>query len=226
MPKRLYESSALPSPGFLALVGVGFLLIATLTRLALALYTGTAALPVDYWPSVFLRGIGFDLATLAWLVMPLLFFRAVLPSRLQHGRVLAWLRLAAFFCLTFLLLFGAVAEWTFWEEFSSRFNFIAVDYLVYTHEVIGNILESDSGARQSLDTAILIAVRVLEQLGAKMVTSIEYSKAFDAGQTGQRLLYTFLPRLPESPGAFSEAQLRWINGHYPEDFAVACRERG
>jgi len=39
------------------------------------------------------------------------------------------------------------------------------------------------------------------------------------------LLYAFLPRLPESPGAFSEAQLRWINGHYPEDFAAACRRR-
>jgi len=39
------------------------------------------------------------------------------------------------------------------------------------------------------------------------------------------LLYAFLPRLPESPGAFSEAQLRWINGHYPEDFAASCRRR-
>jgi hypothetical protein len=24
-------------------------------------------------------------------------------------------------------------------------------------------------------------------------------------------------------GAFSEAELRFINGHYPEDFAFACR---
>jgi len=32
-------------------------------------------------------------------------------------------------------------------------------------------------------------------------------------------------KLPESPGAFTEAQLRWINGHYPEDFAAACRSR-
>ena len=41
-----------------------------------------------------------------------------------------------------LLLFGAVAETTFWLEFTTRFNFIAVDYLLYTHEVIGNIRES------------------------------------------------------------------------------------
>ena len=35
-----------------------------------------------------------------------------------------------------------VCEIVFWEEFAVRFNFIAVDYLVYTNEVIGNIVES------------------------------------------------------------------------------------
>ena len=40
------------------------------------------------------------------------------------------------------LLFGAVAEWYFWQEFGARFNFIAVDYLVYTQEVLANIRES------------------------------------------------------------------------------------
>jgi len=40
------------------------------------------------------------------------------------------------------MLFNAAAEWTFWDEFGSRYNFIAVDYLIYTNEVIGNIRES------------------------------------------------------------------------------------
>jgi hypothetical protein len=60
-------------------------------------------------------------------------------------------------------------------------------------------------------------------MGARMVTVSEYSKRFDQGPDDQHLFYTLLPRLPESPGAFSEVQLRWINGHYPEDFAAACR---
>jgi phosphoglycerol transferase MdoB-like AlkP superfamily enzyme len=47
-----------------------------------------------------------------------------------------------FSVLTFLLLFNAVSEWFFWDEFNTRFNFIAVDYLVYTTEVIGNIQQS------------------------------------------------------------------------------------
>ena len=87
----------------------------------------------------------------------------------------------------------------------------------------GNILEADTDMRSALDKAILIAMKILSAMGARMVTVIEYAKRFDNADKDQRLLYTFLPRLPESPGAFSEAQLRWINGHFPEDFAVACR---
>lgn len=40
------------------------------------------------------------------------------------------------------IILNAISEWFFWEEFSTRFNFIAVDYLIYTNEVIGNIKES------------------------------------------------------------------------------------
>lgn len=87
---------------------------------------------------------------------------------------------------------------------------------------IGNVIEANSAVRQSVDTGILKAQQVLARLGATMVTSIEYSKRIGM-DNGQRLLYAFLPKLPWSMGAFSEAQGRYILGHYPEDFAVACR---
>ena len=90
---------------------------------------------------------------------------------------------------------------------------------------VGNILEADAATRAALDRGLWLAMRVLHGLGAKMVTSIEFSKRFDNPDRDQRLLYSLLPRLPESPGAFSEAQLRFINGHYPEDFAEACRRQ-
>jgi phosphoglycerol transferase MdoB-like AlkP superfamily enzyme len=119
-----------------------FLGIAFLTRLGLALYTGLNQVPPGLWPGVFLRGFGFDLAVLAWIMAPLLLLEAF---RREHATLAAWRRYArylAFFMATALLLFGALAEATFWEEFATRFNFIAVDYLIYTHEVIGNIQES------------------------------------------------------------------------------------
>lgn len=44
--------------------------------------------------------------------------------------------------LLFAVLLIGTAEWLFWDEFGTRFNFIAVDYLVYTHAVLENIRES------------------------------------------------------------------------------------
>ena len=67
-----------------------------------------------------------------WAVLELL-FSAQWRARLR------WPLLAIYL---FTLLFVAVSEGVFWDEFSARFNFIAVDYLVYTTEVIGNIRES------------------------------------------------------------------------------------
>jgi phosphoglycerol transferase MdoB-like AlkP superfamily enzyme len=47
-----------------------------------------------------------------------------------------------FLAVLYALCFLGVAEWFFWNEFETRFNFIAVDYLLYTREVLGNIWES------------------------------------------------------------------------------------
>jgi len=66
-------------------------------------------------------------------------------------------------------------------------------------------------------------MRVLTGLGARMITVIEFSKRIGAKDIDQRLLYSFLPKIPYSMGAFSEAEKRFINGHYPEDFAITCR---
>ncbi len=46
------------------------------------------------------------------------------------------------FIILFVYVFGILAEFPFWSEFNTRFNFIAVDYLIYTFEVVENIKES------------------------------------------------------------------------------------
>jgi hypothetical protein len=92
-----------------------------------------------------------------------------------------------------------------------------------TLKPVGNVLEVDTATRRALDRAMLITIKMLAAMGVKLVATVEYSKRFDSLETDQRLLYAFLPRLPQSPGAFNEAQLRFINNHYPEDFASACR---
>lgn len=87
-------------------------------------------------------GLMYDLVFLIYAGLPLAVCLLVLPRRWWGGRTLCVGLRGVLVLSVFLMLFVAVAEWIFWDEFGTRFNFIAVDYLVYTHEVINNILES------------------------------------------------------------------------------------
>lgn len=111
-------------------------------RLGLALFVGTAAVPPALWPGIFLKGLMFDLAVVALAVAPIFVYEAIVPGRWRaqgwHRRV----RTAWFWFSLMVMLVAAASEITFWIEFSTRFNFIAVDYLIYTQEVIGNIRQS------------------------------------------------------------------------------------
>ncbi|MEZ6014191.1 MAG: LTA synthase family protein [Planctomycetota bacterium] len=93
-------------------------------------------------PGVFLRGALFDLLFVAYAATPLVLWAALLPERAWRWRLNRGLVWAMSFGCLYGLLFVTIAEALFWEEFGARFNFIAVDYLVYTHEVIDNIFES------------------------------------------------------------------------------------
>ena len=120
-----------------------WLAISTATRVALALRPEVVAVggPAD-WLRVFGYGLLFDLVTATYLLAPAVLWLALLPQRLARSslhRAFAWLAFCALLC-GFLVL--AVAEWLFWDEFGGRFNFIAVDYLLYTHEVMLNVWQS------------------------------------------------------------------------------------
>jgi hypothetical protein len=91
-------------------------------------------------------------------------------------------------------------------------------------EQCGHIVEADTEVRDSLDRAILLTMRILENLGVEIFNTFEISKRLDNSDQDQRLLYCFFPRHPQSPGGFSEFQQRWISNHYPEDFAKSCRD--
>ena len=60
-------------------------------------------------------------------------------KRLKIRNILYFITL---FLYVLLIVFNAVSEYFFYNEFGVRYNFIAVDYLIYTNEVIGNIMES------------------------------------------------------------------------------------
>ena len=121
---------------------VTVVLLFAAVRLGLLIFNGewAAALPLNLI-RIFALGAVFDLAVALWWALPLALLYLFWPQR----RALRTLRLISkIFCLIAFSVLGfvAIAEFVFWNEFVSRFNFIAVDYLIYSREVIGNVQES------------------------------------------------------------------------------------
>ncbi len=128
--------------GGIALFFTGFLAISLLTRVALLIKASHDVTWTLSLLAAFGWGTLYDLGAAGFAALPLIVLLTVLPAGFFTRRWARGLAHGAGFLVIFFLIFGGVSEWTFWDEFGVRFNFIAVDYLVYTTEVIGNIRES------------------------------------------------------------------------------------
>jgi len=69
-------------------------------------------------------------------------FLLITPNKVFNSRAFKWLGHFLFTLFLCALYFTMVSEWLFWDEFGTRFNFIAVDYLVYGTELSHNMYES------------------------------------------------------------------------------------
>ncbi len=127
----------------LAMVAFVAMAFFSLTRLAL-LCISWQQTDLALWSvlPVFGRGLLFDAGFCAYaLILPALYLWLV-PERLWRSRLHhLWMKVLTFTAI-YALVFIAIAEYFFWEEFSVRFNFIAIDYLIYRREVTNNIFES------------------------------------------------------------------------------------
>ena len=90
----------------------------------------------------FVMGVIYDSAFYAYLLIPFTLYLVVIPQRWYSHSINKMISAIVFLISLYGLFFLILAEWTFWDEFGVRFNFIAVDYLIYTHEVVQNIIES------------------------------------------------------------------------------------
>lgn len=120
-----------------------YICIALLTRTYLLIFS-RADVSWNIWELLKVYGIGtfYDILSVAYILIPFALFTIFYTDKAYNKR---W-RIAAsytFFGIAIgAAVFGAFAEYFFWEEFSTRFNFIAIDYLIYTSEVTNNIFES------------------------------------------------------------------------------------
>jgi phosphoglycerol transferase MdoB-like AlkP superfamily enzyme len=126
-----------------ATVFAGVVLFGALSRIILlAIAWADVDHSVGALASVFGRGMVFDLVAACYAAGFVALFSVLLGNRLGAARAYRWVRFAQYTVLAFILIFILASEIIFWNEFGVRFNFIAVDYLIYTTEVIGNLFES------------------------------------------------------------------------------------
>ncbi|MFN8273511.1 MAG: sulfatase-like hydrolase/transferase [Flavobacteriaceae bacterium] len=112
----------------------GYIIFGLLVTLLLYVYFGNTILN-EYGGS--LPEIGISFIAIKTVLFGLLLF---LPKYRKTIRF--WLFAFVMFLYVLLIIQNAISEYFFWNEFGVRYNFIAVDYLVYTNEVIGNIMQS------------------------------------------------------------------------------------
>jgi phosphoglycerol transferase MdoB-like AlkP superfamily enzyme len=140
-----------------------FVTASTLTRVAILLWARPGATRPALLAEAFAAGAAYDALVAFWLVAPFMVYLTVARStRFERRRQRAWRRMAVG-ATTAVAFFMAAAELVFFDEFNGRFNFVAVDYLVYPTEVTTNIWESYhvSWALAAITVAVALTMRML-----------------------------------------------------------------
>lgn len=128
---------------FLLLLLISYAGAQSLLRLILFFtsWRETSLLPMDLL-GTFALGILYDIAAGIFFYLPTALWLLLLPTRWLNQRLGRGFLLFSVFAANFAMVFTMVALFLFWQEFHTNFNFIAVDYLVYTQEMLGTIRES------------------------------------------------------------------------------------
>ena len=174
-------------------------------------------------------GTAHDMAFLCYAALPLAVYLALCPAGLWnrgwHQGMLRVLTGVSFF----VMLFTALSEWLFWDEFGVRFNFIAVDYLIYSREVVDNILQSYPVYPL---VAMLVVISVAATAGfgkviARALRAPLLSRAqrllLVGGVTAACLAVTAMPGQEFSAGAGDNAIRRELIANGPYRFFAAFR---
>lgn len=129
--------------GIVALVATYVTILSFLTRVILFFKSmHNLQLNVINIFGIFFIGFFYDLVVASFFSIPVALYCWLMRNNWYKNK---WSLVPVYFMLTiilFLLLINTGGEIAFWDEFGVRYNFIAVDYLVYTNEVLGNIQQS------------------------------------------------------------------------------------
>jgi len=130
-------SVRLPLVAFLVFVVISF--ISRLVLLGIAFHDVGSVVSIGH---AFATGFLMDGVSGFFAAIPWVIYGVIMPERILISRFGRYLTVSLMAVFASLLVFITISEAVFWDEFGVRFNFIAVDYLVWTQEVLGNINES------------------------------------------------------------------------------------
>ena len=126
---------------------------------------------------IFIVGLFYDLVVWSFFAIPVAFYCWLMKDswyKKKWGLIPLFI---LFSILILILVFSAGGEIVFWDEFNVRYNFIAVDYLIYTTEVINNIIESYN-IPLIIGSVLLVVFFVLFLIREKIVLSQQQSYRF------------------------------------------------
>ncbi|XCF04773.1 LTA synthase family protein [Tamlana crocina] len=138
--------------------------------------------------NTFIIGFLFDVATISFFAIPYIIYLLLFPKRFNGSVVDKVITYFGFSLGVLIVFFSFFGEFTFWDEFQRRYNFIAVDYLIYTYEVVKNINESYPLPIliSTMLALVLASIFIVYKLGY-------FSKAFNSETTFKPKLIAALP---------------------------------
>ncbi len=163
------------------LLGALYIIVSTLTRVVLAAVAiGQGQASLGNLPVMMAVGLLFDVVTALNLFALFALYLVVVPRRILSSRWHRRLLFGIFSLVVFGLIYLGAVEYFFFDEFNSRFNFVAVEYLIYPHEVFVNIWQSYPVAR------VLVAALALTALVIWLMRKPLLDERTAAGSAGAR----------------------------------------
>ena len=142
-----------------------FLTFAFIVRLILYFFA-ISYIDFSFFNLIKMFGIGlfYDIGSLSYFLAFYVIYLLIFPTKFHGKRLDRILTKFSYGLFLFISIFSFLAEVPFWQEYQRRYNFIAVDYLLYTYEVIENI-------HQTFPIPLLIGIIVLI-----LILSIKFAK--------------------------------------------------
>ena len=142
-------------------LGAASLVVGALLRLALWWQYGIGdGVTGAQMPSIVIRGLLNDFVVTLYALAPFALYLAIIPDRWFNSRANRIVIMTGSWIMLFAMVFLAVAEDYFLQEFDSRFNLVAFDYLTYPTEVAGDIWAEYPVVRTVLAAALFASAGI------------------------------------------------------------------